>query len=135
MSDSLWPHEHTRLPWPSLSPWVYSNSGPLSQWCHSMISSSVVPLFCHQSCPAPGSFPMSWFFTSGGLNGELYNVNSLPNHIIWHTTLYFKVSVKKSIFSPSPICMLPLQCFKLKLHQRSTYIDFIWTCHEIIVII
>ena len=36
MSDSLWPHgmQHTKLPCPSPSPWVCSNSCPLSQWCH-----------------------------------------------------------------------------------------------------
>ena len=45
VSDSVWPHglKHTRLPCPSLSPWVHSNSCPLSQWCHPTISSSVTP--------------------------------------------------------------------------------------------
>ena len=40
MSDSLWPHglQHIRLPCPSLSPGVCSNSRPLSQWCHPAIS-------------------------------------------------------------------------------------------------
>ena len=49
MSDSLWPHglQHTKLPCPSLSPGVCSNSGPLSQWCHLTISFSVFPFsFC-----------------------------------------------------------------------------------------
>ena len=32
-----------RPPCPSPTPWVYSNSCPLSQWCHPTISSSVVP--------------------------------------------------------------------------------------------
>ena len=69
VSDSLWPHglQHSRLPCPSLSPWVYSNSCPLSQWCHPTISSSVVPFFSGlQSFPASGSFPMSHFFLSCG---------------------------------------------------------------------
>ena len=41
LSESLWPHErqHARLPCPSLSPRVCSNSCPLSQWCHPTISS------------------------------------------------------------------------------------------------
>ena len=45
MSNSLWPHglQHARLPYPSLSPRVCSNSCPLSQWCHLTISSFVVP--------------------------------------------------------------------------------------------
>ena len=46
---------------------VYSNSSPLSQWCHPTISSSVIPFSsCLQSFPALGSFPMSQFFASGG---------------------------------------------------------------------
>ena len=64
MSDSLWPYE---LPCPSLTPRVYPNSCPLSQWCHPTISSSVSPFFsCPQSFPASGSFPMSQLFASGG---------------------------------------------------------------------
>ena len=52
---------------PSPTPGVYSNSCPLSRWCHLTISSSVIPFsFCFQSFPASGSFPMSQFFTSGG---------------------------------------------------------------------
>ena len=68
VSDSLWPHglQQARLPCPSPSPWVCSNSCPLSRWCHPTISFSVV-LFssCLQSFPAWGSFPMSWIFASG----------------------------------------------------------------------
>ena len=69
VSDSLWPPglQHTRLPCPSLSPGVCSNSCPLSQWCHPTISSSVPPFsICPQSFPASGSFPMSGLFASGG---------------------------------------------------------------------
>ena len=56
-----------RPPCPSPIPGVYSNSGPLSWWWHTTISSSVI-LFssCLQSFPASGSFPMSQFFKSGG---------------------------------------------------------------------
>ena len=70
MSSSLQPHElqHTRLPCPSLSPWVCSNSCPLSQWCHPTTSSSVVPFPSSlQFFPASESFP-SQLFTSGGQN-------------------------------------------------------------------
>ena len=68
VSDSLWPHglQHARLPCPSPTPGVYSNSYPLSQWCHPIISSSVIPFSCLQSFPASGSFQVSQFFTSGG---------------------------------------------------------------------
>ena len=66
---TLQPHglQHARLPGPSLSSAVCSNSCPLSQWCHPIISSSVIPFSSRlQSFPASGSFPMSQFFTSGG---------------------------------------------------------------------
>ena len=45
VSNYLQPHglPHTRLPCPSLSPRVCSNSCPLSRWCHPTISSSVTP--------------------------------------------------------------------------------------------
>ena len=69
VSDSLWPHGlwHTRLPCASPTPGVYSNSCPLSQWCHPSISSSVVPFSSHlQSFPASGSFQMSQLSASGG---------------------------------------------------------------------
>ena len=69
MSDSLRPHgpRHARLPCPSPTPRVYSNSCPSSQWCHPASSSSVVPFSsCLQSCLASGSFPVSQFFATGG---------------------------------------------------------------------
>ena len=69
MSDSLWPHgpQHARPSCPSLTTRDYSNSCPLSQWSHPIISSSVMPFSsCLQSFPAPGSFQMSQFFASGG---------------------------------------------------------------------
>ena len=69
MVNSLWPHglQYARLPSPSLSPGVCSNSCPLSQWCHPVISSSVTPFSsCPQTSSASGSFPVSWLFTSDG---------------------------------------------------------------------
>ena len=67
-SNSLWPHwlQHPRLPCPSLSPRLCSNSYPLSQWCHPNISSFFIPFSCFQSFPASRSFPMSQLFASGG---------------------------------------------------------------------
>ena len=69
MFDSLWSLElqHARLPCPSLTPRVFSNSCPLCQWCHPAISSSAVPFSSSiQSFQASGSFPVSQFFASGG---------------------------------------------------------------------
>ena len=73
VSDSLQPHEsqHARPPCPSPTPRVYSNSCPLSRWCHPAISSSVVPFSsCPQSLPASGSFPMSQLFAVTSLNAK-----------------------------------------------------------------
>ena len=45
----------------------YSNSCPLSWWCHPTISSSFVSISsCFQSFLASGSFPRSQFFAWGG---------------------------------------------------------------------
>ena len=59
VSNSMWPHglQHARLPCLSPTPGVYSNSCPLSWWCHPAISSSVVLFSSHlQSFPAAGFF-------------------------------------------------------------------------------
>ena len=77
MSDSQRPHGllHARLPCPSLSPRVCSDSHPLSQWCHPTISSSVAPFSsCPQFFPASGSFPMSRLFASLFLHLLQYSV-------------------------------------------------------------
>ena len=71
VSDSLWPHglQHARLPCPSPSARVCSNSCPLSLGSHPTISSSVFTFSsCPQSFPVPGSFPISWFLTAGCQN-------------------------------------------------------------------
>ena len=69
MSNSLQPHglQPARLPCPSLSLRVCSDSCSLS-WCYHPTISSSVALFPSypQSFPASGSFLISWFFTSGG---------------------------------------------------------------------
>ena len=85
VSDSLWPRErqHARLSYPSPTHGAYSNPCPLSWWCHPTISSSVVPFSsCLQSFPAPGSFQMSQFFTSGGQSiGISASASVLPVNI------------------------------------------------------
>ena len=68
MSNSLWPCglQHVRLPCPSQSSGICSNSCPLSQWYYLTISFSVAPFsFCLQSFPASGSFPVRRLFASG----------------------------------------------------------------------
>ena len=81
----LRPHglQQARYPCPSPPPRVYSNSCPLSWWCHPTISSSVVPFCsCLQFFPRLGSFPMSQFFTSGGQStGVSATASVLPMNI------------------------------------------------------
>ena len=82
VSNSLPPHglQHIRPPCPSPTPGVYSSSCPLSQWCHQIVSSSVIPLSPRpQSFPASGSFLMSQLFASGSQNiGVSASVSVLP---------------------------------------------------------
>ena len=85
VSDSLWPHgpQQARPPCPSPTPGFYSNSCPLSQWCHPTISSSGIPFSSHlQSLPASESFQMSQFFASGGQSiGASASASVLPMNI------------------------------------------------------
>ena len=81
VSNSLRPHglQHTRPPCPSPTPRVYSNSCPLSRWCHTTISSFVIPFSsCPHSFPESGSFPMSQLFASGGQNIGVSASTSIP---------------------------------------------------------
>ena len=67
VSNSLQPHGRSTPGFPVHQQLlgVYLNSCPLSQWCHSTISSSVALFF---SCPqsSPGCFPVNWLFPTGG---------------------------------------------------------------------
>ena len=81
VSDSLQPHElqHARVPCPSLSSRVCSNSCPLSWWCHPTISSSVTLFSCPQSFPTSRSCPVSQLFASGGQSiGSSASASILP---------------------------------------------------------
>ena len=84
MSDSLWPHglQHARPPCPSPDPGIYSNSCPLSQWCHPTISSSVIPFSCLQSFPSIGSFQICQLLAwSGQSIGVSASTSVLPMNI------------------------------------------------------
>ena len=85
MSDSLQPYglQHTRLPYPSPTSRACSNSCPSSQWCHPTNLSSVIPVStCLPSFPTSGSFPMIWFFASGGQSiGASASASVLPMNI------------------------------------------------------
>ena len=82
---TLWPHGllQAKLPCPSLSPGICSNSCPLGWWCYPAIfSSAALFSFCPQSFPAAESFPMCWLFSSGGQNiGASASASVLPMNI------------------------------------------------------
>ena len=83
LSDSLRPHglQHARPLCPSWTPGVYSNSCPLSQWCHPTISSSVIPFSSYlQSFPASGSLQISQLFASGGQSIGSFSFNISPSN-------------------------------------------------------
>ena len=85
LSDSLQPNglQHTRHPRPSPTPKVYSDSCPLSQWCHPTISSSVAPFSSSlQSFLTSGTFPMSQLSASSGQSiGVSASTSVLPMNI------------------------------------------------------
>ena len=101
VSNTLRPHgvQHARLPCPSLSPGVCSNSCPFSPWCHPTISSSVT-LFSSfpQSFPASGSFPMGWLFPSGGQSTGA-SASVLPMNIQGWFPLVWSLAVQGTVKS------------------------------------
>ena len=113
MSDSLWSHglQHARPPCLSPTPGVYSNSCPLSRWCHPTISSSVIPFSSYlQSFPPSGSFPISWFFASGAQSiGVSASVSVLPMNtqdwfpLGWATWISFQSKGLWRIFSNTTV--------------------------------
>ena len=84
MSDSLRPLglQHARPPCPSPTSGVYSDSCPLSWWCHPTISSFVVAFLLPSIFPSIRVFSMSRFFESGGQNiGVSASASVLPMNI------------------------------------------------------
>ena len=70
VSNSSQPHglQHVRPPCPSPTPGAYSNSCPLSQWCHPAISSSVFPFSSHiQSTSSILAWRIPWTEEPGRL--------------------------------------------------------------------
>ena len=116
--------QHIRLPCPSLSHGVFSNSCPLSQWCHPTISSSLSPFSsCPQSFPASECFPMSQFFTLGGQSIEVSaSASVLPMNIHgwFHLGLIFLMSKGLSrVFSSSRSKAMILDCSDFFMVQLS----------------
>ena len=76
-------HSTPGLPVHHQLPGACSNSCPLSQWCHSTISSSVIPFSSRlQSFPVSGSLLLSQLFASGGWStGASASASVLPMNI------------------------------------------------------
>ena len=82
---SLWSHglQHTKPSCPSPAPRCYSNSGPLSQWCHTTIHHP--PLLCHPRLLLPTIFPTIRVFS-----------NESVLHIRWPKYWSFSFSMSPS---------------------------------------
>ena len=83
MSDSLRPHglQYSKLPCPSVSPGVCSNTCPLSWWCHPTILSPVIPFSsCFQSFPASGSFSKESVLCTRWPKYWSFNFNTSPSN-------------------------------------------------------
>ena len=103
--------QHTRPPCPSSPPGVHPNPCPSSQWCHPVISSSVIPFSsCPQSFPASGSFPMSQLFASGSQSiGVSASTSVLPmntqdwSHLGWTGWISLQAKGLSRVFSNSTV--------------------------------
>ena len=117
MSNSLWPHglQHTRPPCPSPTPGAYSNSCPLSQWCHPTTSSSVIPF---------SSGPQCWMDYYNCSLGKMKQLSSLWEGLeIKFHTLFWK-------FFPQVGKMLA--CLNLDLYEKwvSSKWSIMWMVSE-----
>ena len=143
MSNSLQSHrlQHARLPCPSISPRVCSNSCSLSQWCHPTISSSVSPFSsCPQSFPASGFFPVSQLFTSGGQSiGASVSASVLPMSIQgWFPlglTNLISLQFKKlsRVFSNTTVWRHQFFAFSLLYGPTLTFMFDYWKNHSLTI--
>ena len=119
VSDSLWPHglQHARFPVLPISQ-RWSNSCPLSWWCHPTISSSVIPFSsCLQSFPASGSFPISGFFATDGQNSfSIRPFNEYSGVISFRTDWLDLLAVQENLKS-----FLQHHSLKAWILRRSTF--------------
>ena len=141
MSDSLWLYglQHARLPCPSLSPGVCSNSYPLSWWFYLTISSPVIPFsFCPQSSPTSGSFPMSWLCASGGQSiGASASASVLPMNtqelISFRIGWFYLLAVQgilNSLLQHHSLKVLVLWCTTFFMVQPSHPYMIYWKNHS-----
>ena len=138
LSDSLQPHvlQHARLPCPSPSHEISSDSCPLSRWCHPTVSSSAVPFSsCLQSFPTSGSFPVSQLLTSDGQSiGASASASVLPMNIqhwlLLGLTGLFSLQFKghSKVFSNTTVQALVAWSFK----NLSISFKFSYSWHKVV---
>ena len=115
--------QHVRLPCPSLSPGVCSDSSPLSWWCYLTISSSATLFsFCLQSFPESWSFPVSWLVPSDGRSNFSISPSNEYSELIsfridWFDLLAVWETLKSLLkHHSSKASVLPcLACFMVQL--------------------
>ena len=124
---TLWSHalQHDRLPCASPNPGAYSNSCPLSQWCHPTILSSVVPFsFCLKSFPASASFQISLFFASGGQN---IRVSILASVLPMNIQDWFPLGLTDWIFLQSKGLSIFFSNITVQKHQFFSAQSSLWS--------
>ena len=129
VSDSLVPHglQHARPSCLSPTPRVHLNPCPLSQWCHPIISSSVIPFSsCPQSFPESGSFPVSQLFASGGQRiGVSMSTSVLPRNtqdwspLGWTGWISLQSKGLSRVFSNTIVRKHQFFCAQLSLWSKS----------------
>ena len=136
VSDSLRPHglQHAKLPCPSPIPRAYSNVCPSSWWCHSTVSSSVIPFSSHlQSFPALRSFQMSQFFASGGQSiGVSPLASVLPKYIPLGLTYWISLQSKglSRVFSNTTVQKHQSSALSVLYSPTLTSIHDYWKNHS-----
>ena len=138
LSNSLRPHglQHARPPCTSPIPRVYSNSCPLSRWCHPTISSSVIPFSSRlRSFPASGSFQMSQLFATGGQSiGVSASTSVFPMNIQywfplgWTGWISFQSKGLSRVFSNTTVQKHPF--FSAQLSSQSNSHIHTWTLEK-----
>ena len=128
-SYCLWHYElqHARPPCPPPTPRVYSNSCPLSPWCHPAISSSAIPFsFCPQSFLASGFFKICQIFISGGQSiGVSASTSVLPRNtkdwslLGWTGWISLQSNELSRVFSNTTVQKHQFFCAQLSLYSNS----------------
>ena len=119
-----------RPPCPSPSLRVCPSSCPLSQWCHSTVSSSVTPFSsCLQSFPASGSFPMSQLFAS---DGQSIGASASPSVLLMNTPLGFPSGLTGLISLQSKGLSRVFSSTTIWKHQFCGIQPFLWSSSHIL---